>query len=112
KFSKDYPRIDLNFTGELDDIQESIDAIPYLFLFGIGLIYLILGTQFKSYWQPLMILATVPLAFTGVTFGLVLTNNPLSLFTLYGIVALSGITVNSSIVLISAANQRLENGMS
>ena len=74
--------------------------------------YIILGTQFRSYWQPFLILVTVPLAFTGVVLGLLVTGNPLSLYTLYGMVALAGIAVNSSIVLISAANQRLEAGMS
>ncbi len=108
----EFPNIDLDQAGELDDIQESLDAIGVLFLFGIGLMYLILGTQFRSYWQPLMILATVPLAFTGVVFGLLISGNPLSLFTLYGVVALAGIAVNAAIVLISAANARLEAGMS
>lgn len=110
--SSEHPGIDLFFSGALDEIQESINEIPYLFLLGVGIIYTILGTQFASYWQPLLILITIPLAFTGVTFGLLLSNNPLSLYTLYGIVALSGITVNASIVLISAANERLEKGMS
>lgn len=107
-----YPNIDLDFSGELDDIQESIDSIQVLFLFGVGLMYMILGTQFKSYFQPLMILATVPMAFTGVVIGLIITDNPLSLFTMYGVVALAGIAVNAAIVLISAANERLQNGMS
>lgn len=107
-----YPDIDLNFEGELDDIQESLDAIYVLFLFGVGLIYLILGTQFKSYFQPLMILITLPMAFTGVVLGLLITGNPMSLFTLYGVVALAGISVNAAIVLISAANDRLALGMS
>ncbi|HSH41668.1 MAG TPA: efflux RND transporter permease subunit [Arenicellales bacterium] len=107
-----YPDIDLNFEGELDDIQESLDAIYVLFLFGVGLIYLILGTQFKSYFQPLMILVTLPMAFTGVVLGLLITGNPMSLFTLYGVVALAGISVNAAIVLISAANDRLAAGMS
>jgi len=107
-----FPNIDLDFSGELDDIQESIDAIGVLFIFGVGLMYLILGTQFRSYWQPFMILATVPMALTGVVLGLLITGNPLSLFTLYGVVALAGIAVNAAIVLISAANQRLEAGMS
>ncbi len=107
-----FPDIDLDFSGELDDIQESLDAIGVLFIFGIGLMYAILGTQFRSYWQPFMILATVPMAFTGVVAGLMVTGNPLSLFTLYGVVALAGIAVNSAIVLISAANQRLQAGMS
>ena len=107
-----YPNVNLDFSGELDDIQESLDAIAILFLFGLGVMYLILGTKFKSYGQPLLILVTVPLAFTGVTLGLFVTGNPLSLFTLYGVVALSGIAVNSAIVLISAANDRLQAGMS
>lgn len=107
-----YPNVDLDFSGELDDIQESLDSIGILFLFGLGVMYLILGTQFKSYGQPLLILVTVPLAFTGVILGLFVTGNPLSLYTLYGVVALSGIAVNSAIVLISAANDRLMAGMS
>jgi multidrug efflux pump subunit AcrB len=107
-----YPAIDLDFTGELDDIQESLDSITILFVFGVGVMYAILGTQFRSYWQPLMILSTVLMAFTGVTFGLLVSGNPLSLYTLYGVVALSGIAVNAAIVLISAGNQRLASGMS
>ncbi len=107
-----YPGVDLEFAGELDDIQESLDAMAALFLFGIGLIYLILGSQFRSYFQPFMILATVPLAFIGVVFGLAVTHNPLSLYTLYGVVALAGIAVNAAIVMIDAANTRLAAGMS
>ncbi len=107
-----HPGVSLDFSGELDDIEESLNVMPYLFLMGVGLIYLIIGAQFRSYFQPLLILATIPLAFTGVVAGLFLTNNPLSLYTLYGIVALVGIAVNASIVLISAANTRLRQGMS
>lgn len=112
KLQKDHPTIDLDFTGVLDDIKTSLDALLFLFLFGIGVMYIILGTQFRSYFQPLMILVTIPLAFTGVVMGLLVTANPLSLYTLYGVVALAGISVNAAIVLISAANARLENGMS
>lgn len=107
-----HPGISLDFSGELDDLEETLNVMPYLFLMGIGLIYLIIGTQFRSYFQPLLILATIPLAFTGVVIGLFLTNNPLSIYTLYGVVALVGIAVNASIVLISAANTRLRQGMS
>jgi len=107
-----YPAIDLDFSGELDDIQEGVDSMLALFMFGVGLMYMILGTQFRSYFQPLMILSTVPMAFTGVVIGLLITGNPLSLFTLYGVVALAGIAVNAAIVLITAANERLQRGMS
>ena len=83
-----------------------------LFAFGTGLIYLILAAQFRSYFQPFLILVTLPLAFTGVAFGLLISRNPLSLYTIYGVIALTGITVNSAIVLITAANERLAAGMS
>jgi multidrug efflux pump subunit AcrB len=107
-----FPGVELDFSGELEDIQESLDAMGGLFVLGIGLIYLILATQFRSYWQPLIILVTVPLAFTGVVLGLLVSGNPLSLYTLYGVIALTGIAVNSAIVLIDAANERREAGMS
>jgi multidrug efflux pump subunit AcrB len=106
-----YPNTRIDFTGELDDINESLGAMKMLFLLGVGLIYLILAAQFRSYWQPLLILLTVPMAFTGVVFGLFITQNPLSLYTLYGVIALTGIAVNSAIVLIDAANARLASGM-
>jgi len=112
KIQINHPNVNLDFSGELDDIEESLGYMKALFVFGIGLIYLILGTQFRSYWQPFMILATVPMAFTGVAFGLAVSGNPLSLFTLYGVVALSGIAVNAAIVMIDAANNRLDSGMS
>jgi multidrug efflux pump subunit AcrB len=106
-----FPGVDIDYSGELDDIQESLDAMLGLFLLGLGLIYLILAAQFRSYWQPLMILATVPMAFTGVAFGLFVSDNPLSLYSLYGVIALTGIAVNSAIVLIDAANDRRRKGM-
>ena len=107
-----YPNTGIDYSGELDDINESLDAMLGLFLLGVGLIYLILAAQFKSYFQPLLILVTVPLAFTGVALGLLVSRNPLSLYTLYGVIALTGIAVNSAIVLIDAANERRRNGMS
>ncbi|MBF0159119.1 MAG: efflux RND transporter permease subunit [Magnetococcales bacterium] len=107
-----YPGIELDFTGILDDIYEAMDAIGLLFLLGLGLMYLIMGTQFRSYFQPLLILTTVPMAFTGVVYGTLFSGQALSLYTLYGVVALSGIAVNASIVLIAAANDRRASGLS
>ena len=111
RISSRFPNTDIDQSGELDDIQESLDAMLGLFLLGLGLIYLIIATQFRSYFQPMLILATIPMAFTGVIFGLLLTGNPLSLYTLYGVIALTGIAVNSAIVLIDAANARIRAGM-
>ncbi len=112
KVAAQFPSTGIDFSGEMEDIRESLDAMQWLFLLGVGLIYLILAAQFRSYWQPLLILVTVPLAFTGVALGLLVSRNPLSLYTLYGVIALTGIAVNSAIVLIAAANERLRAGMS
>lgn len=105
-----FPNTDLDFSGELDDVEESLGAMGALFVLGLGLIYLILATEMRSYYQPFLIMVTVPMAFTGVVFGLYLTDNPLSLYTLYGIIALTGIAVNGAIVLISSANERIQSG--
>ncbi len=112
KIQANYPTIDLDFSGILDDIWEALNSMIILLLLGVGIMYMILGTQFKSYFQPLMILATVPLAFTGVVIGFLITQHPVSLFGLYGVVALTGIAVNSAIMLISTANYKLASGMS
>jgi multidrug efflux pump subunit AcrB len=108
----DYPGVELDFTGELDDIRESVNSLLGLFLLGVGLISLILGAQFRSYWKPLLVLTAVPIGFTGMVLGLWVTGHPISIYTLYGGVALAGIAVNSSIVMLSAADQRQEAGMS
>ena len=106
-----YPGVSLDFSGELDDIQESLGAMSVLFLVSVFLIFLILATQFQSYMQPLLILATVPMAFVGVIVGLSITGNPLSLVTLYGVVALAGIAANDAIVLMSTANRLVRRGV-
>ena len=111
KIRAQFPGTNLDFTGELDEINESVDAMKILFVLGLGLIYLILAAQFRSYFQPFLIIVTVPMAFTGVVGGLFLTNNPISLYTLYGMIALTGIAVNAAIVLIDAANTRIAAGM-
>ena len=111
KIRTQFPMTDLDFSGAFEDIQESLDSMLILFLFGLGLIYLVLATQFRSYFQPMLVILTVPMAFTGVIFGLFITGHMLSLYTIYGIVALTGIAVNAAIVLIDATNRRVEDGM-
>jgi len=110
--AQEFPEINLDFSGEMDDVRESLGAMAKLFFLGIGLIYILLAVQFKSYIQPMIVLVAIPLAFIGVIFGLALSNNPLSLFTLYGVIALAGIAANDAIVLISTANRNLLKGWS
>lgn len=112
KLRNDHPDIKLDLAGEIEDIQESLQGLWQLGLLGVGLIFLILGAQYRSYLQPLLILLKVPMGFAGIGLGLLISQEPISLYTLYGGVALAGITVNSAILLFSAANDRVEIGLS
>lgn len=106
-----HPGVSLSFTGELDDIQESLHAIGGLFLLGVALMYLLLAVQFPRFWQPPLIMSAIPMAFSGVLLGLFVSGKPLNMYTLYGCIALAGVSVNASIVLVAAANDRRARGM-
>jgi multidrug efflux pump subunit AcrB len=106
-----HPGISLDFTGVFKEFEQSFTALIQLFAFGILLIYVILGAQFRSYIQPLVILLTVPFAFVGAGLGLLIAGNPFSISTLFGIVALAGIAVNDAIVLISFVNNLRAEGV-
>ena len=56
EIARQYPQNDLNFNGQLDDLQESLDSMVLQFLFGVLLICVILGTRFRSYFQPYIII--------------------------------------------------------
>jgi len=107
----DYPGVAIEFGGELEDVRASLHDLAWLFLLGIALMYGLLAVQFGGLLLPLLMLATAPMALIGVALGLMLSGQPLSLYTLYGCVALGGVAVNAAIVLIAAARDRSEAGM-
>ena len=105
-----YPGYQLDFRGVFDEIIESFSELWKLFGVGLLLIYVVLGAQFKSFIQPLIVLFAVPFGMIGAMFGLLLSNATLSIVAMFGIVALSGIVVNDSIVLIDFINTYRERG--
>ncbi|MBN1423274.1 efflux RND transporter permease subunit [Candidatus Fermentibacteria bacterium] len=106
-----YEEIRFEIGGEFEEFSEAFQDMAKLFAIGVILIYLILGTQFRSYIQPLIILATVPFAFIGAMVGLIVAGDKFSITTLFGVVALAGIVVNDSIVLISFMNNARREGV-
>jgi multidrug efflux pump subunit AcrB len=98
--------------GEMDDVKASLNNLLGLLALGFALMYGLLAAQFGRLVLPLVILATAPLALAGVAIGLLATGQSLTLYTLYGCVALSGVAVNASIVLVSAGEDRLARGLS
>lgn len=103
---KEFPRINVEFGGQFEDWTGFMNELPALFMLSLILIFLILGTQFNSYIQPFIILTTVPFALIGALLGLLISNNPFGIVSLYGFVALAGIVVNDAIVLIDFINSR------
>ena len=106
-----YPGVRMYFGGEFAEFREAFSGLLELFMIGLGLIYIILGTQFRSFIQPILIMIAIPFAFIGAMIGLLLSGNPFSITTLYGFVALAGIVVNNSIVLVSFINSARSNGI-
>ena len=100
-----YPDVSLTVGGEFAELSNLIFQILQLFLIGVFLIYLILGSQFKSFTQPVLVMITVPFSFAGVLIFLAVSGTPFSTTVLYAGVALAGIAVNDSIVLVSFINE-------
>ena len=105
-----YPGYQLDFRGVFDEITESFSELWKLFTVGLLLIYVILGAQFKSFIQPIIILLAVPFGIIGAMVGLLISDTTLSIVAMFGIVALAGIVVNDSIVLIDFINKYREKG--
>ncbi|KAA3662513.1 MAG: AcrB/AcrD/AcrF family protein [Calditrichaeota bacterium] len=101
-----FPGVTLKIGGQFEEFANAFQDIGLLFAFGIILIFLILGTQFNSYTQPMIILTTVPFALIGAMLGLLISGNPFSIVAMFGFVALAGIVVNDAIVMIDFMNKR------
>ncbi len=106
-----YPGVTFSAGGDFSEFNSLLVDILRVFLLGIFLIYLILGAQFNSYTQPLLILLSVPFAFVGVILFLFISGTPFSTTVMYAAVALAGIAVNDAIVLISFINELRADGM-
>ncbi len=105
-----YGDVEFGTGGEFSEFSTLLLDILRVFLIGIFLIYLILGAQFNSYSQPLLILISIPFAFVGVILYLFFSGTPFSTTVIYAGVALAGIAVNDAIVLISFINDLRAQG--
>jgi len=105
-----YQGLEFSFEGQQADIQEGVKAL----LFGLGManlcIFALLAVPLKSYVQPLIIMSSIPFGIVGAVFGHLLMGYSLSLVSLFGIVALTGVVVNDSLVLIDCANGKRRLG--
>mgnify|MGYP006355652459 FL=1 len=80
------------------------------FLLAVLGIYVLLATPLKSYTQPIMIMSVIPFGIVGAVIGHGIMGYPLSMMSIFGIIALSGIIVNDSLLLVDFVNQSVKNG--
>ena len=110
--ARHYPGYRLKFGGQFEEFADAFENLGLLFLFGLMLMYVILAGQFKSFIQPLIIFAAIIFAFWGATIALFVIDSPFSINNLFGLVALAGVAVNDSLVLMSFINNARARGMS
>ncbi|MEM6993109.1 MAG: efflux RND transporter permease subunit, partial [Myxococcota bacterium] len=107
-----YPDLRLSFGGEADELADSLKDLPYAFALAFAGIYIVLALQFRSYLQPAIIMSAVPFGLMGAIWGLTASGYPLSLMSMFGMVALTGIVVNDSLVMVDFINKRRREGAS
>lgn len=105
-----YTGLGYSFKGRQADIQESVSALITGLGFALLGIYAMLAIPFKSYFQPMIIMFCIPFGMIGAVVGHLVMGYSLSVMSLFGIVALSGVVVNDSLILIDFANRRQRSG--
>lgn len=98
-------------SGEYENVTEMVTQMMLLMSLGFLFIYLVMVAQFQSLLSPFIVLFTVPLAFTGGFFGLLVMGEQLSMLSLMGFLVLMGTVVNNGIVFVDYANQLRLGGM-
>jgi len=107
---KKYPGLQFSFEGSQAHISKSLGSLKLSFVFAVLAIYALLAIPFKSYILPLIVIISIPFGIIGALFGHIIMGLSLSILSMLGIVALSGIVVNDALVLISHAVELEKKG--
>jgi len=102
---KEYPGLSYVWEGKQADFGESMDSMMRGFVVAMMVIYAMLAIPFKNYLQPIIVMIAIPFGIVGAVLGHVIMGYSLSLISVMGIIALSGVVVNDSLVLIDYANR-------
>ncbi|MEA1914674.1 MAG: efflux RND transporter permease subunit [Campylobacterota bacterium] len=98
------------FTGDVENMQDTNAAFAGAIVLAVILIYLILAALYESLIQPLIIMVSMPLSFTGIMVALYLTGNNFSLFVMIGIILLLGMVGKNAILVVDFANKAIKEG--
>ena len=106
----EYPEVRVRWEGQREESDESMQSLFVGFLLAIFGMYCLLTLEFRSYFQPFLILSIIPFGFMGAIWGHAVMGLPLTIFSMFGLVSLTGVVVNDSIVMVDFINRRLEAG--
>jgi multidrug efflux pump subunit AcrB len=107
-----HPNVSFGLAGEAEEANESMGSLVSTALLALLLIYALLAIPLQSYLQPLVIMSVIPFGAVGAIMGHFLIGMDLVFFSLLGIVALAGVVVNSSLVLVDYINKQRKSGQS
>jgi len=107
----DFPGLSFDLEGEEKERRESMGSMARGFILALFGIYALLAIPFRSYSQPLLIMLAIPFGIVGAILGHGLLGYNLSILSMFGIVALSGVVVNDSLLLIDQANRNRRAGL-
>lgn len=111
RMKSDYPGLNYSFEGEEKERRNSMQSMMYGFLVAHFLIFVLLAITFNSYNQTLVIMTANPFVVIGSLLGHLLMRYNLCIFSFFGIVALTGVLANESLVLLDAINKQMAAGV-
>ncbi len=106
----EFPGLELSFAGTQRSQEEVTGSLGPNYRLALFAIFALLAIPFRSYKQPLLIMAVIPFGFVGAVFGHMVMGYELSIISMFGVVALTGVVINDSLVLIDATNKKLAEG--
>ena len=112
ELAQDFPGLTYGYQGRQARMKESISGLANGFILAMIVIYFLLAIPFRSYSQPMIVMLAIPFGVVGAVLGHLLMGYSLSLMSMMGIVALSGVVVNDALVLIDYANRQRSEGAS
>ena len=107
----EYPEVSVRWEGQQEQSVESMESLFVGLVVAMLAMYALLTFEFTSYFQPAIVMAVIPFGTIGALWGHAFMGLPLTLFSVLGMVALTGVVVNDSIVLIDFVNHRLAAGV-
>jgi multidrug efflux pump subunit AcrB len=111
KILDEFPGLTYSFEGRQAEMRDSLSTIGLGFIFALLGIYMLLAIPFRSYFQPLIVMCSIPFGVVGAILGHVLMGYSLSVISMFGILALAGVVVNDSLIMVDYANQVRKAGV-